>query len=261
MSTFLRNPLASFCPRAVLGAAVGTALAALLAPASAHADGLLDERLKLNATWRQRYEVWNFFEPSGAAGTNNTYGFYGSDLRASATWTDELFSVLVEGQAVGLLDLPQNAVGTPAEGPFGTGALYRAQNGNQQHDASVFLRQAVLELKDVGVPGLRLKGGRQTFAEGKEAPASDPTLAWLQNLRIAERLIGPFDFTYVGRSFDSALLQWKDGPWNVTALYGRPTQGGFALDAMESMDDVDLGYASINLTQPDGASTTAARRV
>ena len=44
-----------------------------------------------------------------------------------------------------------------------------------------------------------LKGGRQVFADGKEALPADPTLAWLQTTRVAERLIGPFDFSYANK--------------------------------------------------------------
>lgn len=235
----------------VVTAPAATAAAPPVAPAV--------DKLKFTAAWRSRYEVWDFFAPSGGAGSNNTYDFYGTDLRASATWTDKFFEAMVEGQAVGLVDLPSNAVGTAAEGPLGLGAVYRANNGDQGDDGDIFLRQAWLKVKNFGIDGLTLKGGRQSFAEGKEVAAADPTLAWLQNMRIAERLIGPFDFTYPGRSFDSALGAWTKGALNLTGFYGKPTQGGFALDAMEEIDDIDVLYAALNFTQPERSKNSAAR--
>jgi hypothetical protein len=217
------------------------------------------DKLKIAATWRSRLEMWDFFQPSGAAGANNAYEFFGSDLRASAAYTESWFDLFVEGQAVLLANLPANAAGTAAEGPFGTGAVYRSSNGNEGNDATVYLRQASLKLKKLGVRGLSLKGGRQSFADAKEAIPADPTLAWLQNTRVAERLIGPFDFTYAGRSFDSVLAQWNKRAWTLTGFYGKPTQGGFAIDGMNEIDDLDVAYGSVNMNHPDFAQNTAAR--
>lgn len=217
------------------------------------------DKLKIAASWRSRVEMWDFFGPSGAGGANNAYEFYGSDLRVSGAWTDDWFDVFVEGQGVLLANLPANSTGVASEGPFGTGATYRTSNGNEGNDATVYVRQASLKLKKLGVRGLTLKGGRQTFADGKEAIPADPTLAWLENTRIAERLIGPFDFTYAGRSFDSVLAAWTKRSLTATAFYGKPTQGGFAIDGMNEIDDLDVAYASINLNHPEFAQNTAGR--
>lgn len=217
------------------------------------------DKLKISAAWRSRLEMWDFFQPSGAAGSNNAYEFYGSDLKVNAAWNDDWFDAFVEGQAVLLANLPANATGTPAEGPFGTGATYRATNGNEGNDANVYLRQAFVKWKKLGVRGLWLKGGRQSFSDGKEAIPADPTLAWLANTRIAERLIGPFDFTYSGRSFDSILAGWTKRSLTLTGFYGKPTEGGFATDGMNQINDIDVAYGSVNLNHPEFAKNSAAR--
>ncbi|MFN2375130.1 MAG: alginate export family protein [Candidatus Binatia bacterium] len=217
------------------------------------------DKLKIGAALRTRSETWDFFEPSGAAGANNSYTFFGSDLRVHAAWTDDLFDVFVEGQGVLIGELPGKAVGTAAEGPLGLGGVYRANNANDDYIESAWLRQASIKLKKLGVRGLSLKGGRQSFAEGKEAVPADPTLAWLQTTRIAERLIGPFDFSYAGRSFDSALAMYTRRALTVTGFYGKPTQGGFNLDGMDEINEIDLAYASINLNHPEFSGNTAAR--
>jgi len=216
-------------------------------------------KLKVSGAWRTRAEMWDFFEPSGTAGANNTYSFVGSDLRLNATWTDDWFDVFVEGQGVVLGELPDNAVGGPTEGPLGLGAVYRSNNNGDEDDVSVYIRQAALKWKKLGVKGLWIKGGRQVFAEGKEAVPADATLAWVQNFRVAERLIGPFDFTYAGRSFDSVQSSYTNGAFNLTAFYGKPTQGGFAIDGMEEIDDIDVVYNAVNLNQPSFSKNTAAR--
>ena len=69
--------------------------------------------------------------------------------------------------------------------------------------------------------------GRFEYRDGLEVVPSDPTLAFLARTRIAERLVGPFDFTNVGRSFDGARIAYDTPDWNLTALASRPTQGGF----------------------------------
>ena len=217
------------------------------------------DKLKISAAWRTRLEMWDFFEPSGGAGANNTYNFIGSDLRVNVAWTDDWFDVFVEGQSVVLAELPGLATGTSAEGPLGLGAVYRANNNNDDYDGSAYLRQASLKLKKLGLRGLSLKGGRQVFSDGKEAMPADPTLAWLQNTRIAERLIGPFDFTYAGRSFDSALAAFTRGALNVTGFYGKPTQGGFNINGMDEINDIDLVYGAVNLNHPEFAGNTAGR--
>lgn len=241
----------------------GGLLALLLLTGSVQADtgadaGLLD-KLQISGSHRTRLEMWNFFEPSGGGGANNTYNFVGNNLRLKAAWIDDWFDVVVEGQGVALGGLPSRAVGGASEGPMGTGPVYRGNNSDNDSDVSAYLRQAHLRLKNLGVPGLTLAGGRQLFSDGKEAMASDPTLAWLQKLRIGERLIGPFDFTYAGRSFDSALVSYDSGPLNVTGFYGKPTQGGFNIVGMDEINHIDLVYGAVNLNQPEWAANTSAR--
>src|SRR5262249_5277315 len=69
------------------------------------------------------------------------------------------------------------------------------------------------------------------------------TLAALERMRIAERLVGPFEFTHVTRSFDGGQLAWDRPAWNVTALGTRPTQGGFEVSANRELDVTLAGPA------------------
>src|SRR5262249_61462592 len=84
------------------------------------------------------------------------------------------------------------------------------------------------------------------YRDGLETVPGDPTLAVLKRTRIAERLVGPFEFTHVTRSFDGVRLAWDRPAWNVTAFGTRPTQGGFEVRANRELD-VALAGAAVTL--------------
>ena len=50
-------------------------------------------------------------------------------------------------------------------------------------------------------------------------------LHWLKRERIAQRIIGPFGWSHVGRAFDGAQYVWSGKNTNVTAIGVRPTRG------------------------------------
>lgn len=230
-------------------ASLGLALTAGIA-APAPAEVVLEQispKLSAAASLRTRGEAWNFFEPGD--GTNDDYVFGATVLRFALAWKDEAFDVLVEGQNSALFGLPDDASGAPPIGPLGLGAVYFAHN-RAENDASVFLKQGYVTLKKLGVAGLALKGGRFEFSEGSEVKADEPTLDWLKTHRLSQRLIGPFGFSHVGRSFDGLVLTYAAAPFQVTAMGSRPTQGGFDLAGMKPLDDVELAYGSLNLTKP-----------
>ncbi len=246
------------CIAGTAGVVLLTSIAAYAeAPASGAAPDT--DKLKIGASLRSRLDVWNFFEPTGAAGANNTYAYSGNTLHVNGLWKDDWFEVFVDGQGVLLGGLPDNSIGTPVEGPLGLGGAYRANNHDESTQASFYLRQANLKLKNLGVEGLTLKGGRQVFVDGKEVMPTDPSLAWLRGQRVAERLIGPFDFTYAGRSFDSALTTYVRDGIGVVGFYGKPTQGGFNIDGMDQIDEINLAYGSVNLNDAEYAKNTSAR--
>lgn len=210
----------------------------------------ISKKLTAAASLRTRAEAWNFFEPGGT--TNDDYVFGASVARFSLAWKDEAFDVVVEGQNSALFGLPDDAAGPPPIGPLGLGAVYFLHN-RAENDASVFLKQGFVHLKKLGLAGLSLKGGRFEFSEGSEVKADEPTLDWLKNARLSQRLIGPFGFSHVGRSFDGFVAAYTAKPFNVTAMASHPTQGGFDLAGMKEMDDVDLAYGALNLTRPSFA--------
>ncbi|HSD10887.1 MAG TPA: alginate export family protein [Candidatus Binatia bacterium] len=232
-------------------------LASLAVPTSAEVT-VVDAwpNLRTSASLRTRGEFHNFFDPGGTA--DNDYAFGATVLRSAIAWRSASFDLVIEGQNSALFGLPDDAVLPPPQGALDLGAVYFANN-RAQNDASVFLKQAYLNLKQLWVDGLSVKGGRFEFSEGSEVLTGEPTLDWLKNLRLSQRLIGPFGFSHVGRSFDGVTAELARGPFNVTTFAAHPTQGGFDLAGNKEMSDIDLGYVALNLTRPELAKNSDAR--
>jgi Alginate export len=115
------------------------------------------------------------------------------------------------------------------------GAAYFAANGGQ--DGSAILKQAFVRFKGIGGDkASSLKIGRFEFADGTEVTPADPSLAVLKRDHIAHRLVGPFSFTHVGRSFDGAQFVRNAKLGNFTLVAARPTEGVFQLRGNRQLD-------------------------
>lgn len=216
----------------------------------------ISPKLSVSGSLRIRAELWNWFDPRGSF--NNDYLFASFVGRGALQWKDDWFDVMVEAQNSSLLGLPERAAAPAPQGLLGLGAVYFAHN-RRDNDSHFFLKQGFVLFKNLGLPGLTLKGGRFEFSEGNEVLTKEPTLDWLKNVRLSQRLIGPFGWSHVGRSFDGGVASLTHGPMNLTVMASHPTQGGFDLQGMKQMDEIDLLYTSLNLTRPSFAENTDAR--
>jgi hypothetical protein len=201
------------------------------------APGPFGSKLRLEASARLRAELVDWFDTDPAGPTrDDDYGFYGNRLQLGLRATRGPLELFAQLQHSSVLDLPEHAPGP--------GGSYFA-NTPRRDQNRLFLRNGWLRWRNAfGAEGLSLQAGRQLYRDGLEAPSSDSTLLWLQRNRIAERLIGPFDYTHVGRSFDGGMLAW-DSTWvNATGFWFVPTQGGFEIDANRQIDDVNVAGLS-----------------
>jgi hypothetical protein len=237
-----------------------TSILGILAnPSTSQSDIALTQispKLSISGSVRLRWEFWDWFEPTGPQ--NNDYDFFAPVVRGAAKWTDDAFDVMVEAQFPTLINLPDDAAAPAPQGLLGAGAVYFAHN-HHTDSTKIFLKQGFLTLKRLGIEGLTVKGGRFEFSEGLEVLTKDPTLDWLKNARISQRLIGPFNFSHVGRAFDGVTAGLTRGPFNFTTMASHPTQGGFAVAGMTEMDEIDLLYTAANLTRPTFAPNSDAR--
>ena len=227
-------------------------------PSPLHAEMPLPQispNLSVSASLRSRVEFWDWF---GGSSGDNSYTYGAIVAKFGVKWSDELFDLYVEAQNSSLIGLPDDASAPAPQGAFGLGTVYHGSN-RAKDDTNIFLKQAHLTLKNFGIPGLKIKGGRHLIAEGAEVMSGDPTIDWIKKFRLSQRLIGPFGWSHVGRSFDGFTISHTKDAYYFTLHGSHPTQGGFDLAGNKMMDDIDLLYASFNITKPSFAETSDAR--
>ena len=223
-------------------------VAVVASPAvGAHADWR--EHLTLTASERARGEVVDFFRPpdDAAPAGAHRYTFFGNQLRVGLRALFPHADLVLEGQDTRLVHLPDDASRAAPVGNLGPGATYFAHT--RDHDqGEPFLKQASLTLRRSGVAATI---GRFEYRDGLETLPGDATLLAVKRMRIAERLVGPFGYTHVTRSFDGARVAVDRAAWNATAFASRPTAGGFEVSANREIDQVSLaGLALTAKTLP-----------
>ena len=177
-----------------------------------------------SASVRERYEVWNWFEPPSG---NNSYSYSGTVVRFGFSKKHTHYDWNIEFLAPILLGLPNHAVNPPPLGQYGPGGSYYAANDNSRNAAFVSPKQAFLRIEGKHAS---LRMGRFEFTDGSEVTPKDVTLASLKDDRIDQRLIGNFGFSDVMRSIDGLQFAYSNGPLTFTALSALPTRGVFQVD-------------------------------
>ncbi|MGZ8867833.1 MAG: alginate export family protein [Thermoanaerobaculia bacterium] len=197
------------------------------------------EPVKFSGSVRLRAEHWGWFETPGY---DDSYLFFGSLIRASASQQRDRFDWQAEVAQPALLSLPDRAVAPGAQGQLGLGATYYAANGSDENAATVFIKQAAVRFK---WPGHALRVGRFEFTDGAEAAPKNPALAAVKAGRVANRLVGTFGFSHVGRSFDGVQYVHTRPGLNFNVLAVKPTVGAFDVSGMDEIEDVTLLYGSV----------------
>ena len=198
---------------------------------------------------RVRLENWDWFDTPAADGS---YTFGAAQLRLSLGRQGEKLDWQVEGEFPWLIGLPNDAIAPTPQGQLGFGASYFAASGTK--DVSAILKQAFVRFRELpGDKASSLRIGRFEFADGAEVTPKDQTLAILKRDSIAQRLIGPFGFTHIGRSFDGVQYVRNTKDSNFTVLGARVTEGAFQLNASKEMN-VDFYYGAF--TKPFAGKKT-----
>lgn len=206
---------------------------------SSDKDAIKLGSLNLTGSLRVRAEGWDWFESSLA---DNRYNFGAATLTLSLGQQLPRLDWQVEGAFPLLINLPADAIAPAPQGQLGMGASYYAANGRQ--DGSAFIKQAFIRVKNLaGDKASSLKIGRFEFNDGTETTPSDASLAVIKRDHIAQRLIGTFGFTHVGRSFDGIQFVHNTNAGNLTFVAARPTEGVFQLRGWNELD-VDFYYGA-----------------
>jgi hypothetical protein len=215
-------------------------LLALGGPAPVEAAELdLDRYTKINdhwrivGYWRARLEVTHFFDPKSTVDFRNDYAYPALLGRLGLQCNYPWIEGLAEGQVNGLWNLPGAADG------YGPGASYFGSR-LLHNQGRVFLHQGYIRLKPPFLPGLAIQPGRFEYFMQDEFKTDDKAMDFLRAIRIGQRLVGPFGFSHVWRSFDGILASYNDTRANLTFTASHPTQGGFDIGGMDEISHIDL---------------------
>lgn len=216
------SPIRLASPAALAAALV----AALVAPPAA----AVEWRTGIEA--RLRGELWQ--TPEARASQEESYELALARVRLSldAVEGDWTFHGVLQGAAV---------AGLPDDGAFGIGPAYLGANGRDTSPSQL----GVAELSAAWKSGpWTVVLGRQGWADGMETTTGLPALDEVKRARLAERLIGNWDWVNVGRRFDGASARLDGGALHGTAFLFRPLAGGIDHDdAFERFDDLDVAGA------------------
>ncbi len=194
--------------------------------------------IQFQATLRSRFEAWDWFQ--GEA--NNNYAFLGNLLRLSILQSTKTYDWQIELAVPFLLGLPDDAIAPAPQNQLGLGGNYYGANHNSRNTAMAFIKQGFVRFKG---ETQSVKVGRFEFIDGSELVPKNATLAFLKTTRVNQRLVGPFGFTHVMRSFDGMHYVWNAPAGNVTFVGAIPTRGVFQTDGWGWVE-AGLGYLSFN---------------
>ncbi|MBI5281823.1 MAG: alginate export family protein [Candidatus Solibacter usitatus] len=205
----------------------------------------------VSGSLRTRLEMWDWF----AGNANNDYAFSGNLFRLSFAQTLKKVDWQLELAAPVLLGLPKDAIAPAPQSQFGLGGNYYAANKNSQNAAMLFPKQGYVRFKGLfGDKDQSVRLGRFEWMDGGEAMPKDPTLAALKRDRVNQRLIGPFPWTHVGRSFDGGHYTSNKGRINYTLVGALPTRGAFQVDGWGNLK---VGFVYGSVTGQTGGGKSA----
>ena len=193
------------------------------------------------ATLRSRIYVWDWFEPAGTY--QNQYAYSGDLLRLNFAGKHGALDYDAEIAVPFLLDLPTNATAPAPQGALGLGSNYFTANGSNQYSAMAFAKQLYVRYHFGDKASESMQAGRFEFNDGTELTPKDATLATVKRDHVAQRLIGTFAFSDVGRSFDGVHYAWSQPTTDFTFIAATPTRGVFQTDGW-GWNRIGFGYAA-----------------
>jgi len=204
-------------------------------------QGPYDSTIRLEVFERIRGEFVDWFAtPPDGPNPTFRYNFLGNKFQLGVRIIRDPYEVFVQFQDSTLANIPDNGVGV--------GSIYYANTMRELQNGTI-LRNAWFGTKrPFEIDGVSLRAGRLLYSDALDVPATAPNLKWIQLNRLSQRLIGPFDYTHVGRSFDGGWLGYDTELLNVTGFGFVPTYGGYEVDANRELD-ITLGGINLNLKE------------
>jgi hypothetical protein len=217
----------------------------------AEMSGPDDTKFRLEVYDRIRGEFANWFGDPIVNGTvvpkESSYDFMANKFQLGLRVTGKPFEAFAQFQDTVITGLPENGVGI--------GSVYFANVPHSTQNGA-FLRQGWAKLK---YDNFYLTGGRQLYTDWAPGAAKNKSLKWIQDYRLAQRLIGPWDYTHTGRSFDGGTIGYLSDDFEVSTFGFMPTFGGFDTNAMNTITDIKVAGATLGLRDSEAIGNTLGR--
>ena len=205
-------------------------------------------------SFRLRVEDYNWYPTDKA---NGAYTFGGGLARGGFLRQTSRDDEFLELALPFYINLPTQALATAPQGPLGSGATYRAQNGGRV--ANIFVKQGFVRFKNQGGKENNIRIGRFEFGDGSETVPADINLAYIKANHINQRLIGAFPYTISMRSLDGIQFVSARPKQHYSAILSFPTRGAFDLNGSDTLLSVDIAYLNAAFPQPGKNSSGEGR--
>jgi hypothetical protein len=206
-------------------------------------------RIELHERIRGEFVDW-FGDPmvnGKPVSKESVYNFVGNKFQLGVRAAKGPFEVFAQFQDTTMAALPSNGVGI--------GAAYYAQTPHTTQQ-SAFLRQGYAKFK---WDSYSVTGGRQLYFDGGQGVARNKSLKWIQDFRWAQRLLGPFEYTHVGRSFDGGQIGYQTEDFELGGFAFMPTYGGFEINGMHNISGINVAGLTANLRDSETFGNTMGR--
>lgn len=217
-------------------------------PWRAEAEPLEGTKLRLEMNERLRGEFVDWFGDPILKGVvtpkESQYNFVGNKLQLGLRVKNAWLESFAQFQNSTIAGLPSNGVGI--------GAAYYANTPATTQNAA-FLRQGWLKVK---YDRFYVGGGRQLYLDAAQGPARNGNLKWIQDTRLAQRLIGPIEYTHTGRSFDGGSLGYLSDDMEISGFAFKPTFGGLEINGMNTISAINVAGATLNLRDAERFKNT-----
>ncbi|MEM7050631.1 MAG: alginate export family protein [Acidobacteriota bacterium] len=183
---------------------------------------------------RLRHEL--FDTPAGNPAADRSFDFGNGRLRlvGDIAWERVEIHGVLQGAA---------SFGLPENGAFGIGPVYTAANGGETDPDQFGL--AELSVAFVG-DEYEVRAGRQRSTAGFETKTGVQHLDGIKKRRLAERLVGNWDWVNVGRRYDGLSAFWESDTVHLAGYAYRPLAGGVNYeDAFDQLDDLTVVGATV----------------
>jgi hypothetical protein len=186
--------------------------------------------------FRYRWENWRAFAPESS-------DFHGVRTRVGVDYRYKgKVRLFAQAQQTAVLGLSSTA--------SGLGALYRANNGNQDNPSSVRPSQLFAQLDPD--EGTWIRAGRSYINMGTEVGYEEANWRYLKSKRQAQRLVGSVDWSNGARSNDGLASRVAVGDHVLHLFVAQPTTGVLVVDDEAYRSNDGIVFGGLDWTAPRG---------